>query len=225
MRKTIFAITSVRLSILSLLTILSYIAITVVFANKGYAELSQNHTPNVYQEVFIEELLNAEKSQDGKEVILTRLIESSKGRGSLANLYCRRGKLRVTHTHLPKGIEDLQTCIDTLAVTSNENKTKIVQTQQELDHARLKYVSTKRLSESKDKNLIIRFTALWKLGRREQAVKVVKAEAIPEKFNTLSTNRMVKAGYLCEGNSPNGPEKSFRTKKTGPFWWCDELEG
>lgn len=176
-----------------------------------------------YTNVYIDSLLILEKKQDDKEAILSRLIQSTQNKEALANLYCRRAKLRITHTHLPKGIKDLEICIDALSATPVKHKQQIEQSKQSLIHAKRKYEVTKSLASNNEEPLITRFTALWKLGEREQAVKLVKDEASPEKFSSMSTTRLVKAGYLCEGTNPKKPQKSFKTKKGGPFWWCDEI--
>lgn len=178
---------------------------------------------NAYPDLVIEHLLDAETSQDAKEKVLTDLIDNSRDAVLLTKLYCKRGKLRVVHTHLPKGVEDLQSCVDGLLNESSVDKRLLEEKQTELNRAKQKYQFTKELLMKKDSSLVTRYTALWKLGEREEAVKLVKAEAVPNEFSTLSTNRMVKAGFLCLGSSPDGPNKSFRLKDTGPFWWCDEL--
>lgn len=176
-----------------------------------------------YTDIYIDSLLIAEKHQDDKEAVLSSLIESTADSATLANLFCRRGRIRITHTHLPKGIEDMHACLDALLILPDQNSLEIQTIKQELTFAKKKLVRTNTLASNKDEILIVRFTALWKLGARAQAVALVKAKATPEVFSTMSTSRMVNTQYLCEGSGPEGPEKSFRTRKAGPFWWCDEL--
>lgn len=176
-----------------------------------------------YTDVYIDSLLIREKKQDDKEAILSRLIQSTQNSEALANLHCRRAKLRITHTHLPKGIKDLEICIDTLSATPVKHKQQIEEAKQSLFHAKRKFKFTQALASNNEKPLSTRFTALWKLGEREQAVKIIKEKATPEQFSSMSTTRLVKAGYLCEGTNPNDPQKSFKTKKGGPFWSCDEI--
>lgn len=192
--------------------------------SKAIANDNEYNKKSMYTESYIASLIMAEQKQDDKEAILSRLIQSTQNTNALANLYCRRAKIRITHTHLPNGIEDLKSCINTLSAMPNNDEQKIEKIKQSLEYAIKKYEFTKSLAHNKENSIFSRFTALWKLGEREQAVKSVKEEATPEKFSSMSTTRLVKAGYLCKGAGPNGAEKSYRTKKGGPFWWCDELE-
>ena len=201
---------------------LSWAVTTTLYAGM-FKENNSNRISNIDHDAGIDVLLMDKKTPDDQDAALTTLIEKSKQFDALAALYCRRGKIRITHIHLPKGIDDLQACIHYLENSSNKNERRIIFIQQRLDLAKSQYDKIKRLSEDEDEALAVRFTALWKLGKRLGAINIVKAEAVPQEFSTLSTNRMVKTGYLCSGSGPHGPDKSFRTKNAGPFWWCDEI--
>lgn len=172
----------------------------------------------------IEALLQEADSQDEKEMLLTDLLSTTKSPELLVNLYCERGNIRVTHTHLPKGVKDLEKCVNGLISLSGEYSQIIAEREAALVFAKRKYAYTTQLLKDPEKPLVTHFTALWKLGKREDAVKLVKEKAIPYTFSTMSTMRLVKAGYLCEGAGPLGPEKSYRTRKGGPYWWCHQLD-
>lgn len=171
----------------------------------------------------IEALLQAANSPDEKETLLTDLLDITKDPELLVNLYCERGNIRVTHTHLPKGVKDLETCVNSLISLPGEHRKIIAESEAALAFAKRKYAYTAELLNDPDKPLVTHFTALWKLGQREEAVKLAKEKAVPEEFSTMSTMRLVKTGFLCEGAGPLGSAKSYRTRRDGPYWWCDEL--